>query len=314
MADGTEISWCDATFNPWVGCTKVSGACDHCYAEGWAKRTGQPGLWQGDRRRTSEQNWRQPIKWNREAERTGIRKRVFCASLADVFDNQVPAEWRDDLWHMIALTPRLDWLLLTKRPQNIRKMLPLDPVGPLDVKAWGDGWPNVWLGTTAENQEEFDRRWPHLARIPAAVRFISYEPALGPLDLAETFGLYSAGEGHLGTRVGSRWATSPDWVIGGGESGGGARPAHPDWFRTVRDQCVAASVPFHFKQWGEWAPEPEWYADHKVSLPCLTFKDGQITEDGYYDTVIVRVGKKGAGALLDGREWREFPNQPERKP
>ena len=146
----TKIEWCDYSFNPWVGCTKVSPGCDHCYAEGWAKRTGQSSLWNGDRRRTSETNWRQPLKWNKAAASDGRRRRVFCASVADVFDNQVPEQWREDLFKLIAATPDLDWLLLTKRPQNIQRFLP-----------WGPSaapWRNVWLGTTVENQEEMARR------------------------------------------------------------------------------------------------------------------------------------------------------------
>jgi protein gp37 len=149
MAETSKIEWTDATFNPWVGCTKISPACDHCYAEGWAKRAGNPELWQGERRRTSVANWRMPVKLNAKAMAEGRRRRVFCASLADVFDNQVPAEWRADLWALIRATPMLDWQLLTKRPQNIARMLPAN---------WGKGWPNVWLGTTVENQTEANRR------------------------------------------------------------------------------------------------------------------------------------------------------------
>src|SRR5262245_18137233 len=128
MGADSKIEWCHHTFNAFVGCTKVSPACDHCYAEAWAKRAGHPELWAGERRRTSAENWKQPLKWDKAAARTGERHRVFCASLADVFDNQVPDVWRTDLWKLIDLTPNLDWLLLTKRPQNIAKMLP-------------DGWP-----------------------------------------------------------------------------------------------------------------------------------------------------------------------------
>lgn len=242
MGENTEISWCDHTFNPWLGCTKVSRACDFCYAEAYAKRIGKPELWQGERRRTSQVYWRQPIKWNRDAAAAGVRRRVFCASLADVFDNQTNVHWRDELWTLISVTPRLDWLLLTKRPQNIRHMLP---------HGWDGGWPNVWLGTTTENQEEFDRRYPYLAALPARVHFISYEPALGPLSLERAYPV-------------------PDWVICGGESGAHARPMDPNWARDVRDDCTAAGVAFHFKQWGGLRP-------------------------------------KSGGRLLDGREWNEFP-------
>jgi protein gp37 len=151
MAEYTKIERTHHTFNPWLGCTKVSPGCDRCYAESWARRTGQRRLWEGERRRTTEQNWREPLRWNARGERDGRRHRVFCASLADVFDNQVPDEWRADLWKLIAATPALDWLLLTKRPQNIARMLPAD---------WS-GWRHVWLGATAENQHELDRRLAH---------------------------------------------------------------------------------------------------------------------------------------------------------
>lgn len=224
MGANTKIEWCDHSWNPWVGCTKISPACDHCYAEGWAKRTGQATLWTGDRRRTSAANWRQPEKWNREAERTGVRRKVFCASLADVFDNQVPDEWRADMWRVIACTPHLNWLLLTKRPQNIAKMLPL---------GWGTGWSNVWLGTTAENQEEADRRIPHLRSVPASVRFLSVEPLLAPVDLRSALAPASA---------------PIHWVICGGESGAGARMMDPNWARSLHDQCRGAGIPFFMKQ------------------------------------------------------------------
>lgn len=230
MAENSGIEWTDHTFNPWVGCTKVSPACDHCYAEGWAKRTGQSALWAGERRRTSEANWRDPLRWNRKAEAAGVRHRVFCASLADVADNKVPAEWRRDLFDLIAETPHLDWLLLTKRPQNIGKMVNYaarqrETLNPNYL--WP--WPNVWLGTTVENQEEADRRIPHLLAIPARVLFLSVEPMLGPVR-PELDGIH--------------------WVICGGESGPGARPMHPDWARQLRDQCRSAGVPFFMKQMG----------------------------------------------------------------
>lgn len=281
MAENSKIEWCDHTFNPWVGCTKVSPACDHCYAEAWAKRTGQAQLWDGDRRRTSGANWRQPILWNRKAEAAGTRARVFCASLADVFDNKAASRWRDDLWRLIARTPFLDWLLLTKRPQNIHKMLPGPAIG---APEWGDGWPNVWLGTTVENQEEADRRIPHLLGVPAKVRFLSCEPLLEPI---ETPFLKMRIDEHGNFLSGGRI----HWVICGGESGPLARPMHPDWARSLRDQCQAAGVLFFFKQWGEW--HVPYAFDGKENIAS--------------HTPFVRVGKERAGATLDGREWREMP-------
>lgn len=238
MAENSKIEWTDHTFNPWVGCTKISPACDHCYAEGWAKRTGQSALWSGERRRTTALNWQQPIKWNRRAEIDGVRRKVFCASLADVFDNQVPEQWRSDLWATIAVTPHLDWLLLTKRPQNIGKMLPI---------TWCGGWPNVWLGTTVENPDE-ERRVRHLQKVPATIRFLSCEPLLSPLcpDLS---GIH--------------------WVIGGGESGGGARETDPDWFRSLRDQCASQGVAYFHKQMTRKAPIPADLRVRQFPVPAM---------------------------------------------
>lgn len=236
MGKDTKIEWANNTFSPWVGCTKVSAACDSCYAESWAKRSGQPGLWAGDRRRTTPAYWRQPLKWNAESPaKHGRPTRVFCASLSDVFDNQVPTEWRNDLWELIGSTPNLIWMLLTKRPQNIAKMLP-----PAEMRPWTGGWPwpNVWLGTTVENQTEADRRIPLLLKTPAAKRFLSCEPLLGPIDL-------------------SPWADKISWTIVGGESGPKARPMAKAWAEILRDQCKAADVPFFMKQMTKKAPIPE---------------------------------------------------------
>jgi protein gp37 len=223
----SSIEWTDYTFNPWLGCTKVKGspACALCYAQvqedQWLGRAkwgkGNP------RHHTSEGTWKKPARWNKEAARSGERKRTFCASLADVFDPEVPASWIHELWDLIRRTPNLDWLLLTKRPQEIAGKLPAD---------WGDGWDHVWLGVTAENQRWADERLRILAGIPAKTRFASCEPLLGDLDLTA----------HL---------PNLDWVIGGGESGGRkARPTQPEWARHLRDQCQAATVAFFWKQWG----------------------------------------------------------------
>jgi protein gp37 len=315
MAENSKIEWCDHTFNPWVGCTKVSPACDNCYAESWAKRTGQSQLWQGDRRRTSAANWQQPLKWNRQAEREGRRFRVFCASLADVFDNQVADEWRVDLWKLIRDTPHLDWLLLTKRPQNIAKMLPGPAAGydsTISRLLWRDGWKNVWLGTTAENQKQLAVRAWHLSQVPAAVRFLSCEPLLSGLNFQAT------------NRWGTKWdvltgrildaVSGPSsvggvsWIIAGGESGPGARPMHPDWARSLRDQCAAAGVPFFMKQWGEWVGLNDFCAAH-----CGWWNG--LTDAGRHAVAVqmiegrqmMRLGKNRAGRLLDGREHNEFP-------
>ena len=169
MAENSKIEWTDHTFNPWIGCQKVSPGCDNCYAEALMDKRYRKVEWgpHGERKRTSEANWKLPFRWARTAEATGKRPRVFCASLADVFDNQVPPGWRMDLFALIECTPQLDWLLLTKRPENIRKMVPLFWQEPKLT--------NVWLGTTAEDQEHFDHRWNILSQVPASVRFISYD-------------------------------------------------------------------------------------------------------------------------------------------
>lgn len=249
MGAQTKIEWATHTFNPWVGCTKVSPACDHCYAEGWAKRTGNADLWKGERRRTAAANWRQPIKWNEAARAAGERHRVFCASLADVFDNQVSEEWRADLWRLIRATPDLDWLLLTKRPQNITKMLPSEAMQRASAP-WP--WPNVWLGTTAENQAEADRRIPHLLATLAAVRFISAEPLLGPVDLGF---LEPCDHVRRSCEEIGCWRAL-DWVIVGGESGPNARPMEESWAEDIRDQCKTAGVAFFMKQMTKKAPIP----------------------------------------------------------
>jgi protein gp37 len=228
MAENSGIEWTHHTFNPWIGCTKVSAACDHCYAEAWDQRfNGARWGAKADRTRTSAANWRKPLSWQKHAdhfmELEGQRQRVFCASLADVFDNHtsIKADWRSDLWSVIRATPSLDWLMLTKRPQNIARFLPDD---------WGNGYSNVWLGTTVENQTEADRRIPHLTAVPASVHFLSCEPLLGHVSLY-------------------RYLRELKWVIAGGESGVNFRRADPDWFRSIRDQCTEYGVPFLFKQW-----------------------------------------------------------------
>jgi protein gp37 len=228
MGEKTEIAWCDSTFNPWIGCQKVSPGCDHCYAEALMDKRYGKVQWgpHGERKRTSAANWKLPLRWAKAAHATGKRPRVFCASLADVFDNQIDPSWRIDLFDLIGETEELDWLLLTKRPENIAKMLPTN---------WGDGWSNVWLGTTCEDQANFDRRWPKLRDVPAAVHFISYEPAIGPLFVRPNL---------------------PSWIICGGESGGGARMMQAEWARDIRDQCKVAGIPFFMKQMTGKKPIP----------------------------------------------------------
>jgi protein gp37 len=227
MGENSKIEWCDHTFNPWIGCQHVSPGCDHCYAEAMMDHRYGKVQWgpRGRRKRTSDDNWTKPRRWAKDA--NGHRPRVFCASLADWLDNQVPREWRSDLGRLIEDTPELDWLLLTKRPENYKKLAPWD----LDKIP-----SNVWLGVTCEDQSHYERRWLILsrARIKAAVKFISYEPALGPLT---TLQLEPGG-------------SVPDWIICGGESGADARRMKPAWVRAVRDECADLDVAFFLKQIG----------------------------------------------------------------
>lgn len=366
MTDRTRIEWCDSTFNPWTGCTKISPACDHCYAEALSKRapksiapwgSGEP------RRRTSPANWRKPLAWDAQAfaecsecgwrgehratlagvakASNGIcpgcgalestipaRRRVFCASLADVFDNEVDPRWRHGLFDLIAATPNLDWLLLTKRIGNAISMLTEQErraaaryrESPY-LSAWLDGFPrNVWLGATICNQDEADRDIPKLLAVPARLRFLSIEPMLGPINLDR---IHECGvdegchwdrwESCISGRAFDPWSDGEtdgwpkvDWVIAGGESGPHARPSHPDWFRSLRDQCAAASVPFLFKQWGEFAPTQrtmDEVARSERKLVPVDFSETQMFPVALVD----RVGKKSAGRLLDGVEHNGFP-------
>lgn len=300
MSAETKIEWCDSTFNPWIGCTRVSPACDDCYAArstpartlGIAWGTGEP------RRRTSDANWRLPLRWERNAAefhaQHGRRRRVFCASLADVFDNEVDPAWRADLFRLIADTPSLDWLLLTKRIGNAGNMLPV----PFDFDRI---YPNVWLGATVVTQAEVDRDVPKLLATLAARRFLSIEPMLGPISLRwlaawpqNSPTTAQKPGGHTDHLDGLRRL---DWVIAGGESGPRARPASPDWFRTLRDECAAAGVPYLFKQWGAWLPMLGQMEGIPVTKKA-TLSDGW---------VVGHAGKKNAGRLLDGIQHSSFP-------
>lgn len=377
MAENSAISWTTHTFNPWVGCTKVSPGCAHCYAEAdFDKRKGF-AKWgaQGTRVVTSDANWKKPVRWNAAAEwwcpqcrdycfemagqcrgcggacrKSGPaeRPRVFCASLADVF------EWSDTmsaeampvvraarvrLFRLIFETPHLDWLLLTKRPEHMTRCI-ADvmhiawgvPQKESPFAQWMEDWltnfatpKNVWLGTSVENQAAADARIPHLLATPAAVRFLSMEPLLGPVDL-ERIRIPLAGESFMtrsalhATDSLNKGKYTPgrdhrvDWVIVGGESGRDARPMHPDWARALRDQCTAAGVAYHFKQWGEYAPESAGGMFSVGDKTTHTIDElGRLDERRHGGELIQlrRVGKKDAGRLLDGRTWDEFPNRTE---
>lgn len=307
MAEETGIEWCDSTWNPWIGCTKIAPACDFCYAAAIDKRIGGDHWGNVPRRRTSEHNWNEPRRWQRRAAEffalNGHRRRVFCASMADVFDNQIDPAWRADLWALIRDCPDMDWLLLTKRPQNIAKMKPA---------FWDEIKGRIWLGTTVENQEHADQNIRYLIEHDSAVRFLSCEPLLGPIDLKRVAyptiryqtgihyldvlraGSWSAGFGYRPSQPNEpqTFFTNHsdihpiDWVIAGGESGPHARPSNPQWFRDLRDQCAAADVPFLYKQWGEWVSVSEVAGDGRH----FKFEDG---------ATVRRVGKKLAGRTLD---------------
>ncbi len=295
MAENSKIEWTHHTMNFWLGCTALSPACNHCYAEVWAKRTGNADLWQGERRRTSAALWRQPAKWDAACASAGIRQRVFTNSLADFFDNQAREDWRSDAWVTIHQTPHLDWMILTKRPENIRKMLPGGDT--FRLQPWGDGWANVWLGTTIEDRARL-HRLDKLRAVPAAVRFLSIEPLLEDLGELDLSGI------HL--------------VIVGGESGPKSRPMHPAWVRSLREQCAVQGVPFFFKQWGEWQPR-EWCRDGgthamrawsgQISFQAIQSHPNSIERVGAGPewSAFARVGKKAAGRLLDGVEHNGFP-------
>lgn len=317
MGANTKIEWPDHTFNPWIGCTKVSPGCKNCYAERDMDHRFGRVQWgpQGQRVRTSEANWRKPLAWNSQqwgqCSRCGwrghivgmhkgqlpfcgncgsvdvvpARARVFCASVADVFeDNDQLLNWRHDLFYLIRQTPNLDHLLLTKRAGIARQFFRLHP-----------DWlfPNVWLGVSVENQATADERIPHLLEVPAAVRFLSCEPLLGPIDLSPYLRCRYDHNNDGDCHIHRKGCPHIDGVIVGGESGPKARPTHPDWVRSLRDQCVAAGVPFFFKQWGEWYP-----AFDATASKSFVWDDGER---------VFRVGRKAAGRLLDGREWNEFP-------
>lgn len=319
MGENSKIEWTHHTFNPWRGCTKVSEGCKFCYAEKMSGRNPSTlGVWgsRGLRVPAADSYWRQLAKWNREAERAGERRRVFVASLADIaerdetmpeWSRRIVAEARERLWNEIESCSSLDFLLLTKRP---------DHLGELLAARWPNSLPpNIWAGTSVENQAAAGERVPHLLSIPAEVRFVSCEPLLGPVDLHAVemgdgdtlgIGLFSH---HHGNGI--------DLVIAGGESGPKARPMHPAWARSLRDQCVAASVPFFFKQWGEWVPG-EIVEQVSGTLPTATWLDDEwdygreslAETEGHIDDEpdLYRIGKRSAGRLLDGREWSEVPN------
>lgn len=353
MSAATKIEWATKVWNPLRGCSKVSDGCRNCYAIRQAHRFGGPGMpyegltqvgpggpnWTGKIRLVPDV-LDDPLRWRKP-------ERVFVNSMSDLFHSEVPFDFIDKVFAVMALAPQHKFQILTKRPERMRDYMNAadrdeaigheamylyekfggrgdcslaaglihgpdkvsnHPAIPSHPKAWP--LPNVWLGVSVENQKAADERVPPLIDTPAAVRFLSCEPLLGPLDLGSYLILPMPITDEWGelVDVGSvRWI---DWVIVGGESGPGARPMHPEWARSLRDQCQAAGVAYFFKQWGAWSPN-----DIGLGTKGFVARDGRWgsgcpieRETDYIDLVNVwRVGKIAAGRLLDGREWSEFP-------
>ena len=287
MGSNSKIEWTEHTFNPWMGCAKVSTGCANCYAEGIIKRTGQDawGVHAG-RKMMSDAYWEKPLSWQKKAAAADRFDRVFCASMADVFEEHrspfVNARLlveRLRLFSLIDETPNLIWLLLTKRPENIIQYLESEA-----LERWGGAFPdNVCIMTSVENQEQAGKRIPLLADVPATYRGLSVEPLIGPLDLSD-------------------WLITDtiDWVIVGGESGPKARPMHPFWASNLWRQCKQADIPFFFKQWGAWAPT---LGRHSVDR--IIGIEGK--ETGLHIQPMTRLGKKKAGRLLLGTEHNGHP-------
>jgi len=342
MADGTKIEWTDATWNVVNGCSVVSPGCTNCYAmrlagtrmrhhpsrAGLTRDTKAGPVWNGEVR-FNDKVLLDPLRWRRP-------RRIFVCAHGDLFHEAVPDEWIDRVFAVMALAPQHVFQVLTKRPERMRAYFTHDGGfgrwGFIEQQArklakvpdhrtlatfGGSNLPHVWLGVSIEDQARADERIPLLLATPAAVRWLSCEPLLGPVDLAKlrpdginfTLDALTGRGEHL---LGYRGQTGKiDWVVAGGESGPGARPMHPAWARSLRDQCAAAGVPFLFKQWGEWLPDPEadalgdeidgapfliWHADSWRNLP----------QDHIGDYTF-RIGKKRAGRLLDGQLHDGFP-------
>ena len=337
---GSAIEWCDDTWNPVSGCTRVSAGCDNCYAATMTRRLEAMGKadYTG---LTTDKHFNGvvrvlphklgiPLRWKKP-------RMIFVNSMSDLFHPSVPFEFIAKCYATMMASPQHTFQILTKRPERVvefEEWLRRERCGYIhgefgfladiaevsdrdwkkvirhyhgderagcigDATAWPWPLPNVWLGTSVENQATADERIPHLLRCPAAVRFLSIEPLLGPVNLHACSNFSASGHGPswlspIPSGAGGMTSTI-DWVIVGGESGPGARPMHPDWARSIRDQCQAAGVPFFFKQWGAFI----WEHSPTYASPCQTK-----TSNSY---VPVRVGKKQAGRLLDGREWNEIP-------
>jgi protein gp37 len=343
MADGTKIEWTDATWNPITGCAVVSPGCTNCYAmklagtrlkhhpsrEGLTKDTKAGPVWTGEVR--LNRHWLdQPLRWTRP-------RMIFVCAHGDLFAEGVDQVWIDHVFAVMALAPQHTFQVLTKRPERMREYM----LGMSSRRGFIAGYgalvrggnlpdhyeaafeaiakplPNVWLGVSVEDQKRADERIPILLDTPAAVRWISAEPLLGPLDLVTFLG-GTLRIGNISIKVP---AVRLDWVVAGGESGPDARPMHPDWARSLRDQCAAAEVPFLFKQWGEWAPQvgavDGWTIPDDPEISRIDHRDWEENHwgepyrpmwcDDLEDDTVSRVGKRYAGRLLDGVEHNGFP-------
>ncbi|MEK5162050.1 phage Gp37/Gp68 family protein [Paenibacillus sp. FSL R5-0527] len=330
MSDKTGIEWADATWNPVTGCTKVSEGCRNCYAKTFTERfEGTPGHYfeTGFKITLRPEKLDQPLRWRRP-------RRIFVNSMSDLFHQDVPDDYIDQVFAVMALCPEHTFQILTKRPERMFKYM-THPGSPFakdklaDISPYMEQWgwmspedaaniappgstlpkwpewplPNVWLGVSVENQQAADERIPMLLQTPAAVRFLSCEqPLLGPVDLESVRGTFQI-EHPNNEGYGVSAIDGIDWVIVGGESGSKARPMHPDWARSLRDQCQATGVPFFFKQWGEWSPGSN-FDDHIPASVAYDF--GTRSSD---DELVWKVGKNAAGRLLNGRTWDEFPGE-----
>lgn len=315
MSDKTGIEWADATWNPVWGCTPVSPGCDHCYAEtlvngrlahlhsgGFAKVTLRP------------EQLDKPLRWKRP-------RRIFVNSMSDLFHDDIPNDYIARVFAVMLLAEQHTFQVLTKRHGRMRSLLRnigfkamvWAAIEDLDVQVTGYAhnvidapWPlpNVWLGVSVENQQWADIRIPAVLETPAAVRFISAEPLLGPVCLDA----FHSSDGHApGTDLPCElWPPGIDWVIVGGESGKDARPMHPEWARSLREQCQAAGVPFLFKQWGEWAPSYQLRSERAIP-PGPRVRAERVVETDHGVIRLHKVGKHDAGRELDGRTWDEYP-------
>lgn len=312
----SKIEWTDHTHNEWIGCEKISDGCKHCYAEELMDKRYAKAKWgaNGTRTLTSIQNQNKPFSWNRKAEKEGVRYKVFAQNLSDTFEDREELEpWRIELFEKIASTPNLDWLVLTKRPEVANKFFQKYPQF--------EDLSNLWLGVSVENQQAADERIPILLDLPAKVRFLSCEPLLGFINFDEWFACWNEYNGESSPWLPGKYKEEIgiDWVIVGGESGKNARPMHPDWVRSIRDQCQEAGVPFFFKQWGEWAEGSHSSIGERRAVlnngeSCFFEKvncenlEKKLSGWGQFKPVLMKkVGKKKAGSMLDGREWKEFP-------